>query len=216
MTFFRKHIVLTNIAIVIVGVNFAVIVWRSGDWFFAGSVQTFGPLNNYAFICLSLVIAAIAALNSVFATTIASDTGRPFLNVSRISAQFNGDGINPSPIRYFMVGVDNTGNYPADQVSITLEIWKTTDNNKHKLILDGEETPIYFPNVGNPNLRFLETNDNNTLTTNVGEKLHTKIEVAYYNKLKQSKHRTIRSYWTEYNNTANHEPTPIPAEDYWD
>lgn len=173
-----------------------------------------------AFAVLSIIVATYFASRSLstasraFQLTRASQ--RPFLNISRIYAQFDGDGIHPSPIRYFIIGVGNTGNFPADQVSISFDIWKVGDSDKHKFNLQEKDTTIYFPNEGNPNLHFLEADIENKLIINVGEKLQVRIEIDYYNKLAQRKHKTIRSYQAEYNKEASYDPIPIPEEDYWD
>jgi hypothetical protein len=79
MKLLRRHIVLANLGLLLLVLIFAIVIWRSGQWFLAGSVETFGPLHNYSFIWLSIAIASVAALNSIFAATITSDTHRPFL-----------------------------------------------------------------------------------------------------------------------------------------
>ena len=164
----------------------------------------------------AIVVALYGGWIAVSSLQLTRATQRPFLNVSRINALFHGDGVNPSPVRYFMIGIENMGNYPADQVVVTCNMWKIGDSEKHKLILQGKETPIYFPNEGNPNLMFAEVDDGNRLIVSVGEKLRVYIEIDYRNKLTDTQHKTIRSYSTEYNLTATHEPIPIPEEDYWE
>jgi len=87
----KRHwaIIISNFAILLGVGGIACLIWFSGDWFFAGSRETFGPLNSYIFIWVSIAIAAIAALNAGTASIIASRslrltraTTRPFLNVA--------------------------------------------------------------------------------------------------------------------------------------
>ncbi len=106
--------------IVVVGeVILACLIWLSGDWFFGGSRQTFGPLNSYIFIWFSIVIATIAALNSVRASDVASKsleltraTQRPFLTLAK--AEYNPHG--PEVILY----ICNTGALPGDEVLVEI------------------------------------------------------------------------------------------------
>ena len=65
----RRHIIRTNLIVLGVEVIAACLIW-----FKFGGTQTFGPLNTYVIVCLSVVIASIAALNSMFASVTAHDS----------------------------------------------------------------------------------------------------------------------------------------------
>jgi len=106
----KKNIILTNVIIFVFIVIVAVIIWLSGDWLYAGSRETFGPLNSYIFVWISILIASIAATNTVIASIMTRDSlritedsleltraiQRPFLNIDRATLFFG----DPLRIRY--------------------------------------------------------------------------------------------------------------------
>lgn len=119
MGLFRKHIIWTNIIFISAEMILASLAWFSGEWFFAGSVQTFGSLHSYSFIWLAIIIATIAALNSIFTTTIASETQRPLLARSgkHILAVKQGDYV----IIPFVI--ENFGTIPARAVEVDIDFF---------------------------------------------------------------------------------------------
>ena len=170
-----------------------------------------------AFLAYSSIVAALYAIFvSMKSLQLTRATQRPFLNVTRISVHWSGDSVHPSPLNYIFIGISNTGNFPADNVSFLFNVWRSKNKRKHLLQMEAADTSIYFPNVDNPNLMFREASKKNRLIANLGDKIRVQIEIGYYNKLTKTTHKTVRSYLTEYNPTAHHEPTPIPEADYWD
>ena len=222
---FRRNWLITNIIIVLGEIIIACLIWLSGDWFLAGSRETFGPLNSYIFIWLSIVIATVAAFNTVRASLIASKslelsraTTRPFLNVvGGISVIWSRNDGSPTPVNYFVIHVGNTGIFPADHVSVVLNVSKTnSDNQKHLFVVEGEIPSICFPGEGINNLIFRETKEKEQLTLANQDKLKVIIEISYQNKLTHQFHKTIRSYLAQYVPTAQRAPTPLRRDDFWD
>ena len=101
-------------------------------------------------------------------------------------------------------------------MSFVFTVWKSGSRRKHLLQIEQADISIYFPDVDNPNIFFRDVSGRNRLIANLGDKVRVKIEVSYYNKLTKMKHKTVRSFLTEYNSSAHHDPIPIPKEDYWD
>lgn len=171
MQWFRNNIIWTNIILIAVEVILASIIWRSGDWFFAGSRETFGPLNSYIFIWLSIIIATMAAINSIFATTLANETQRPWLYMI-------GDKVTPDERnnRYTALPfiLSNSGSLPATNIHCDIDFFaneeKVTEDNKSRVFevaIKREEPPMLLPNgtyteqyvldIQNPNdLRLLD------------------------------------------------------------
>jgi len=98
-------------------------------WIFGGGRVTFGPLSSYFFICLSIVIAITAALNSGIASILASKslaltraTTRPFLTLEK--AEY--DPHMPEIILY----ICNTGALPGDRVSAEIFFMRLIDDRQ--------------------------------------------------------------------------------------
>jgi hypothetical protein len=172
MIFFRKHVIWTNILICVIEVGLAVIIWLSGEWFFAGSVETFGPLNNYGFIWLSIVIATIAAINAIFASIMASETQRPFVAMpdDDISIKREKDNI------FIPYSIKNFGNLPAQDVELEMQFFVTGENiskdnvsktyPKLQLL---SKLPIIFPNNSYQAEYIIKNELNSELLTNIAE-----------------------------------------------
>lgn len=212
-------IIVANFLIFVVG---GILSWQI--WGHGGGRATFGPLNIYFFLCFSLIIATAAAVNLAIAATVASrslritkSTQRPFLNVCGISVIWSRNDGSPTPVNYFVIHISNTGIFPADQVSIVLNVSKPdSDNQKHLFVVEREIPSICFPGEEIINLIFREAEEKEKLTVALKGKLKVQIEVSYQNKLTQEIHKTIRSYLTQYFPTAQREPTPLRQEDFWD
>lgn len=221
---FSKNWLIVNIIVVVAEVILAFLIWFSGDWFFAGSRETFGPLNSYIFIWFSIAIATIAALNSARASVVASKslelsraTTRPFLNVVGISVIWARNDGSPTPVNYFVIHIGNTGIFPADHVSVVLNVSKTnSDNQKHLFVVEGEIPSICFPGEEINNLIFRETKEKEQLSVANQDKLKVIIKISYQNKLTHQFHKTIRSYLAQYFPTAQRAPTPLRKDDFWD
>jgi len=218
MARFRRHIIQTNLIVLGAEGILACLLWFSGEWFFSGSKETFGPLNNYVFIWLSILVATIAALNAVLASTIASDSQRPFVNVNRIHVNWSRNDSSPIAVENFLIGINNAGVFPADQVSIFFNVCGSDGDKEkqHLFKMHEENAAIYFPNEDMPNLMFVEADTKDKLTVQSGGKLQVKIIISYENKLTQKTHKTVRNYLAEYNPEAQQCPIPITEEDYWD
>lgn len=221
---FRRNWLVTNIIIIFGEVTIACLIWLSGDWLLAGSRETFGPLNSYIFIWLSIVIATVAAFNAVTASLIASKslelsraTTRPFLNVVGISVIWSRNDGSPTPVNYFVIHIGNTGIFPADHVSVVLNVSKTnSDNQKHLFVVEGEIPSICFPGEEINNLIFRETKEPEQLSVANQDKLKVIIEISYQNKLMHQFHKIIRSYLAQYFPTGQRAPTPLRRDDFWD
>lgn len=198
-------------------IGYSVIVFAVASFAFYLGIKTQLAM---AFAFISVAVATLFASKSLKRASDAFEltraTQRPFLSMSRISVQWNGNGINPSPLSYIIIGIQNTGSFPADEVSFVVNVWKSKSRRKHLLQMEQGQTSIYLPNVDNPNIFFRDTCGRNRLIANLGDKVRVRIQVTYYNKLTKMKHKTVRAFLTEYNSSAHHDPIPIPDEDYWD
>lgn len=169
MQWFRNHIIWTNVILVIVEVALASIIWFSGAWFFAGSRETFGPLNSYIFIWLSIIIATMAVINSVFATTLANETQRPWLYMigGEVTAYERNNRYTVLPFI-----ICNSGSLPATNIDCNIDFFaneeKITEDNESRvfkvatkgeetlmLLPDGTHTEEYVLDIQNPNDRQL-------------------------------------------------------------
>ncbi|MFC2035834.1 hypothetical protein ACFLUJ_06920 [Chloroflexota bacterium] len=211
----KRHILLTNTILIAFITILAMLIWLSGDWFFAGSIVTFGPLHNYVFIWISILIASVAALNAILSSLIARDSQRPFLNVSRVHLNWSNLQMNCSNINNFIIGVENTGNFPADEVSIRFSVWKSEKGSQKHLFVMKEESQIYFPNEDKPNIHFSEPDEENKLSVTQEEKVQIEVEIYYKNKLTHSCHKTTRLFQTQFTQGSYQEPTPLSGGDFW-
>ncbi len=231
MKWFRQHIGWANVLVVVVEVIIAGIIWYSGDWFFAGSKETFGSLHGYFFIWIPVIIATVAALNSVFASINARDsftttaraleftraTQRPFLNTYDFDVNWTRNDGQPTSVGNFRFGFHNKGAFPADQVSVLMKVSKKEIDDKQYLFTASEGiTPLCFPTEEITNLVFTEVAGKEKLEVEPKGELKVRIEIKYKDKLTQETHKTNRSYLVQYNPSARHGPIPLPKEDDWD
>jgi len=143
MKWFRRHIILTNLVLIGIEISVACLVW----FIFEGR-QTFGPLNTYVIVCLSVVIASIAALNSLLASSIASDTQRPFIyTADSINVKRVGDQIR------LIFNIYNSGSLPGKDVNTDItffdkdeEITEENLSSKYESEVVKSESSILFPN----------------------------------------------------------------------
>jgi len=188
------------------------------DWIW----DTYG--QDYALMWVSLFIAVIVAIVALWALKITGNsleltraTQRPFLNVLGITVVWSRNDGSPTPVNYFVIHISNTGIFPANQVSVVLNVSKTdSDNQKHLFVVEREIPSICFPGEEIVNLTFREAEEKGKLTVALQGKLKVQIEISYQNKLTQKIHKTIRPYLVQYFPTAQSEPIPLPEEDYWD
>lgn len=160
MEWCKNNIIPTIIFLVIIETAIAILIWFSGEWFLAGSRETFGPLNNYVFIWLSIVIASIAAFGTVLAFSTSHDsfnitkeslditkkaleltraTTRPFLSVQSGDAHMK---ITANEIITEYV-ITNSGSLPASEVETDITFFDidedvTEDNQSKKYPIPNE------------------------------------------------------------------------------
>jgi len=184
--------------------------------------DTHGPEVTMTRISLFIaVIVAIVALSSLKMTRdsleLSRATQRPFMNVTGISVILSKNDGSPTSVKYLVVHISNQGIFPADQISVVLNVSKINSNNQnHLFVVQGEIPSICFPGKDISNLIFKETEEKEKLTVAAQGKLKVKIEINYKNKLTQKSHRTTQSYSTQYLLSITREPTPLSEEDYWD
>ncbi len=174
-----------------------------------------------SFAVLAIVVATFFASRSLKITgnslELTRATQRPFLNAPGITVIWSGNDGSPTPVNYFVIQISNTGIFPANQVSVVLNVSETdSDSQKHLFMVEREIPSICFPNEEIVNLIFREAEEKGKLTVALQGKLKVQIEISYQNKLTQKIHKTIRSYLVQYFPTAQSEPTPLREEDYWD
>ena len=172
-------IAIANLAVWVGGVVLSYMIWVLG-----GGRVTFGPLNSYFFICLAIVIAITAALNSGIAAIIASKslaltraTTRPFLTLkdSYISPQIT-----------VKLVVKNTGTLPAENGTFKVDMFSVPEPNKPDIIHESE-IPLIFPNdeitmefpVSQPAVQFPKARPDFVKLVNSGKEIHFRLEMNY-------------------------------------
>lgn len=217
----HKSIVIANLAAVLVVGLLAYLIW-----IFGGGRVTFGPLNSYFFIWLSIIIAITAALNSIIASIIARNslrvtekslelartTQRPFLNV----ADPPYCKVYPTSIGTIAADIYNQGLFPADEVSVNCRVFRIIKNDKESLFFPAkkEYPSIYFPSGNLVGYKFEKKNGLHMENSN---ELRVHITITYRNKLTGENHQTVRAYsMTFRQGDTTVELDPYPKEDYWD
>jgi len=188
------------------------------DWIWDTQGQSLALSQISLFIAIIVAIVALGSLkitgNSLELTRA---TQRPFLNVLGITVIWSRNDGSPTPVNYFVIHISNKGIFPANQVSVVLNVSKTdSDNQTHIFVVDREIPSICFPSEDIINLIFREAEEKEKLTVALKGKLKVQIEISYQNKLTQRIHKTNRSYLVQYFPTAQSEPTPLREEDFWD
>jgi hypothetical protein len=191
----RRHVARTTVVVVGIEIALAVIIWYAG-----GGRATFQALNNYIFLCLSVVIASLAAIGSIFASMSAHDsltltqkslelaraTQRPFLTARTSSIRLNDDHGE-----VFLV-VTNTGSLPADRVFVEMTLW-TLDSKAHERVLGAikQDNAIYFPQA---NHKMLITVTKQPLKLIREEKTGVRLTMKYQHKLGDESFETITTW----------------------
>ena len=217
MKFLRKHTALFHIFLFITTCIVASVAWFSGDWLFAGSVETWGPLHTFALICLSIFIAIVAAFNAINATAVASDTQRPFLNVSDCSifGWQKTDGKQPTSANAIQIYIQNTGVFPSNDVVVTLATMKVDNTHqKYSYTLKKGNASILFPGDDHL-LQFEKTEGENNLEIQPDsiDQMLIEVTITYKNQLSAKNCKTIRCYKTNY---PYSNADTVPEYDYWD
>jgi hypothetical protein len=153
----RRHIIWTNLIVLWFEIIVASLIWLT-----FGGTQTFGSLNTYVIVCLSIVIASIAALNSMFASVAAHDS----LVTTQKSLELTRNSIRPFLYIAGSIGVDKVGKYikltfaiqnsgslPGEDVHVDIDFFdegeKVTEENtssKYTVPTRELESPLLFPN----------------------------------------------------------------------
>ena len=154
----KHNVIRTNLILLVGEVIFASLIWL-----IFGGRQTFGPLNTYVIVCVSVVIASIAALNSIFASINARDSLtatrksleltrkmiRPFLSMSDVMIPVSRIGDNVT----LTFKIENSGSLPSNDAHADIDFFDedeevTEDNlsNKYRRPDRTGDHSLVFPN----------------------------------------------------------------------
>lgn len=189
----RRHIIRTNLIILGVEVIAACLIW-----FIWSGTQDFPTLTSYVIICFSVVIASIAALNSMFASVAAHDSFittsesleltrkmiRPFLyTAGSIDVKRVGNHIT------LVFAIQNSGSLPANDVKTDIQFFdkdeEITEENlssKYAPLPEESISPILFPNstiYRNYVLNLKEANDLELFTALKEGKTECRVQTKY-------------------------------------
>jgi len=179
-------IAIANLAVWLGGGVLSYIIWVLG-----GGRVTFGPLGSYSFICLSIVIAITAALNSGIASIIASKS----LALTRATTELTGTTTRPflalkdsyiSPQITVILVVKNTGTLPAENGTFKVDIISIPEPDKPD-IMHESEIPLIFPNdqitmefpISEPIVQFPKARPDFVNLVNSGKEIHFRLEMNY-------------------------------------
>ena len=170
---------------------------------------------------IALVIAAIAMATAIVslsktreALKLARITTRPFLNIKVNLLKW--DAVNRVILA---VEAENTGNLPADHVTINCSFYKGTDDGNALCSLELEKPiqSIIFPAETAKTTYLIKSSDRDSLTH---MRSRVNVIVNYQNKLANQRHTTKRTFRMRYasGDTAINEAQAIviPEEDHWD
>lgn len=181
-----------------------------------------GIVELLALVSLLVAILAVSITGQALAYTrqsleLTRATQRPFLNVSRIADRWKGIHGQAGTFSHLIVTINNTGNLPADEISILCNMSKDNEGEQKQTLVTAKKNPsLCFANQYMTDMYFWVSNAKEKLTVNYGEGFKVRITVEYRNKITQTSHKTIRSYLVRYTPTAEEEPMPLPEQDYWD
>jgi hypothetical protein len=165
-------------------------------------------------IALSFVIAVFSIGIASRALHLTRATTRPFLNIKVNLLKW--DAVNRV---IFAVEAENTGNLPADQVTINCSFYKGTDDDNALCSLELEKPiqSIIFPAETAKTTYLIKSSDRDRLT-HIRSRVN--VIVNYQNKLTKQQHTTKRMFRMRYasGDTAINEAQAIviPEEDHWD
>ena len=170
---------------------------------------------------IALVIAAIAMATAIVslsktreALKLARITTRPFLNIKVNLLKW--DIANRVILA---VEAENSGNLPADQVTMDCSFYKGIDDGNELCSLELEKPiqSIIFPSETAKTTYVIKSSDKDRL---LHIRSRVNVIVNYQNKLTKQRHTTKRTFHMRYasGDTAINESQPIvvPEEDYWD
>jgi len=177
----------------------------------------FAPLGIQAFLSWASVIIVLYAIwISVQSLTLSRATTRPFLNVGQFNVIWSRKDEQSASVKYFIVGLCNTGVFPANEMSVILKISKRgVDDQQYSFAVNEGIPTICFPGDEITNLMFKKVDEKEKLEVEIEGELKARIEIEYKNKLTQETHRTKRSYLAKCKPDTNPAPILIPEEDFW-
>ncbi|MFC1990916.1 hypothetical protein ACFLU9_02040 [Chloroflexota bacterium] len=190
-------------------------------WFSWNGRVTFGPLNGYIFLWVSIGIGSIAIVNSIIASLIASNslkltrtTQRPFLNVDGNVTCHK----YPESIGRIVAGINNKGNFPADEVSAFCKVRRINKNAVNEYFPPFEKGKEYYPSYCFPGDYIQYFFEKQGIEMEREDKLEVYITIIYRNKLTDEKHKTIRAYSMTFTSSNDEEVilSPYRQGDYWD
>ncbi|MBC8477720.1 MAG: hypothetical protein H8D49_05180 [Dehalococcoidia bacterium] len=218
----RRHAFWTNVMVILLEILAFFLVWE-----FLCPADAFPNVQNYLFFCITLLMASVAALNSILASMSAHDSLdatteglkltrasiRPFLNVMlTLARDFNRDRA------YLYAEIENTGDLPADGTAVKCE-WYIQGNGiiETQQLREEKEFPsVIFPSVKTGPTFFVEE----AQVDRIGAPdSRVRISASYKNKLTSELHETRRTFRFAYavGHTTFHQIQAIPVsdEDYW-
>lgn len=192
------------------------------SWVFLGLAFAFSVYLGWregvaiAFAFMSMVVAAYSIGIAIRALHITRATTRPFLNICQFNVIWFKKDDQSASVKYFIVGLGNTGVFPADEVSVILKVNKPNNNDQqYSFIVDEGIPTICFPSDEIINLKFTKAEEKEEVEVAIEGELKARIEIEYRNKLTREIHKTNRSYLVKYKPETNPAPRLLPKEDFW-
>ncbi|MCJ7426319.1 MAG: hypothetical protein MUO17_04210 [Dehalococcoidales bacterium] len=146
----RRHLLLAHISLLAFIAFWAILFWYLAEWFWGGGRQTFESLHSYGFIWVSIAIASVAALNSMLASSIASEAQRPFISLQPGTIPVI-ETVNEITIK---LEIKNTGTMPGNDVTADIGFFDedeeiTEANMSKKYPTETQRLPYLtmFPNA---------------------------------------------------------------------
>lgn len=147
----NRLILIALFALLVSEAILACVIWVSGYWFWAGGRETFGPLSSYILTWLSIAIASIAALGTVFAfsaTRESYEVAKESLELTR-AMQRPFLAWKASPLITIMpnmvkleLKIENTGSMPASDVHAYIQFF-----DKDEVITEDNLSSKYPPPI---------------------------------------------------------------------
>jgi len=176
----------------------------------------FAPLGIEAFLSWASVIIVLYAIwISVQSLILSRATTRPFLNL-----QLNlikGSSLDRAIL---VAEMENTGNLPADQVTVNCSWYIQTSDHAEQCSLELEKAnqSIIFPAERAKSTYLVKSSEDVNKLTHQGSRV--KVTANYNNKLSKQGHTTQRTFRIVFASAAPSfnvaQTITVPEEDYWD
>jgi hypothetical protein len=215
------------IIVVVIEIIFAVVIWLAGEWFYAGSVETFGPLNSYVFLWVGIGIASVAATSTFFALLSTREslelirgTQRPLLSTANepyepAIREYSQENRELTP--RITLAIRNWGSLPADRVSIICALSTEDDVDTWKALKHSISRPaplIYFPGVQIDHTFYIETADFDKCKKG---QFTIQVNIKYDCSVSRRTHTTRRYFDYDPFTSDPHEARNLyHKKDYWD